>query len=277
MTVRALLRRRSVALATRDPALYAELAGVLRDRKIPSVSLLPGQRIPRQAAVVLTSEEESGSIAHPHVVAVPPDGDRTGVWAEVASALAAHNGDDELVVGIDPGPRPGYAVTEGNDSIAEGVLEDPESVGRLGAHLRRRFPARALRFRVGSGDRLARDRIVNALLPLRRPVEVVDEQGTTPRGLRRPRDVLAARAIARSRGRPVVSPARLRITPGEVANLQRLSREGSGGQFTIPRRVAEGVLRGELTMTEALAEGARRYGGSTRRAPSAARRPAERS
>jgi hypothetical protein len=277
MTVLGTVRRRSVALATRDPALYAELADVLRDRRIPTVSLLPGQRVPRQAAVVLTSEEEAASIVHHHVLAVPREGDRTGVWAEVGSALMAHDGRGELVVGIDPGPRPGYAVLEGNDSIAEGVLEDPEAVGRLGSHLRRRFPGRPIRFRVGSGDRLARDRIVNALLPVRRPVEVVNEQGTTPRGTRRPRDVIAARAIGRTVGRPVVAPARLRITPGEVANLQRLSREGSGGQFTIPRRVAEGVLRGELSLTEALSDGARRYGGSTAAPKAPSHRPAERS
>ena len=248
-----------MALATRDPVLYAELAAVLRDRRMPVVSLLPGDRIPDVASVVLTSESEASRIAHRHVIAVPLEGDRTGLWAEVKSALSAHDGSAELVVGIDPGPRPGYSVLEGSECIAEGVLESPEDVGRLGRHLRRRFPSRPLRFRVGSGDRPDRDRIVNALLELRRPVEVVDEQGTTPRGRRRPRDAAAARAIARSRGRPIHGPALLTITPGEIANLQRVSREGSGGQFTLPRRVAEGVLRGEITLSDALAEGERRY------------------
>ncbi|MCI4361343.1 MAG: hypothetical protein L3J91_06520, partial [Thermoplasmata archaeon] len=166
---------------------------------------------------------------------------------------------EDLVVGIDPGPRPGYAILEGPRVIGQGIVESPEEVARLGSHLRRRFPTRAIRFRVGSGDRLSRDRIVNALLPLRRPIEVVDEHRTTPRGQRRPRDAIAARAIASSSGRRVHGRALLTITPGEVANLQRLSREGSGGQFTIPRQLAEGVLRGELTLTEALAEGSRRY------------------
>jgi hypothetical protein len=239
--------------------LYAELAAVLRERRIPSVSILPGDRVPDRVVAVLTSEAEARSISHPMVVTVPAEGDRTGIWAEVASALAASNSSDDLIVGIDPGPRPGYAILEGASLIGEGIVDAPEEVARLGSHLRRRFPSRSIRFRVGSGDRLARDRIVNALLPLRRPIEVVDEHRTTPRGQRRPRDAIAARAIARSSGRRVHGRALLTITPGEIANLQRLSREGSGGQFTIPRQLAEGVLRGELTLSEALAEGERRY------------------
>ncbi len=246
-------------MATRDPLLYAELAAVLRERRLPSVSLLPGERLPDSVAAVLTSEAEAREISHEHVVVVPSEGDRTGVWAEVASALAAQPTRGELIVGIDPGPRPGYAVLEGELTLAEGNLDSPEAVGRLATHLRRRFASRGIRFRVGRGDRLARDRIVNALLPARRPIELVDEQGTTPRGTRRPRDALAARAIARTPGRSIHQRAPLHITPGEVANLQRVSREGSGGLFTIPRRVAEDVLRGELTLSEALADGERRY------------------
>jgi hypothetical protein len=269
------LRRRHVALATRDPVLYGELAAVLRERRIPSVSLLPGDRVPDRVVAVLTSEAEARSISYPLVVAVPPEGDRTGVWAEVESALAAGDASEDLIVGIDPGPRPGYAILEGPRLLGEGIVDAPEEVARLGSHLRRRFPARSIRFRVGSGDRLARDRIVNALLSLRRPIEVVDEHRTTPRGHRRPRDAIAARAIAATSGRRVQGRALLTITPGEIANLQRLSREGSGGQFTIPRRVAEGVLRGELTMTEALAEGERRYLHTPSAPPAREHRPAE--
>lgn len=248
-----------MALVTRDPALYAELAAELRERRIPSLSLLPGDRIPERVAAVITSEGEAARISHPLVISAPPDSERTAMWAQVAIALAAGGAAGDLVIGIDPGPRPGYALLDGSALVGEGILEAPEEAARLGSHLRRRFPNRPIRFRVGSGDRLARDRIVNALLPLRRPVEIVDEHRTTPRGRRRPRDHIAARAIARTAGRRVAGRALLTITPGEIANLQRLSREGSGGQFTIPRQLAEGVLRGELSFSEALAEGERRY------------------
>lgn len=259
-----MLRRRCVGLATRDSALYAELAGVLRDRGLPSISLLPGERLPGTVAIVLTTVDEAGSIHHPRVVPVSPDGDRTALWAEVESALSARAPDLDLVVGIDPGPRPGYAVLEEGVPISQGVLGSPEEVGGLGAHFTRRFGRRSILFRVGSGERLSRDRIVNALLPLERPIEIVDEQGTTPRGHRRPRDPAAALAIGRSPGRPVRQGTALRVTRGEIANLQRLSREHSEGRFTLPRGDAERVLRGEQSLSEAVAAAERRYGAPRR-------------
>jgi hypothetical protein len=216
------------------------------------VSLLPGQRIPGRAVVVLTSPTEAQEIRHPRVVPVSEGRDREALWVAIGSALTATDAREELVVGIDPGPRPGYAVVSAGHVLSSGCLSAPEQAGELAEILLRRFPDRPVRFRVGDGDRIDRDRIVNALHSASRPIEFVDEQGTTPRGHRRPRDMAAAGAIARSPGRPVRGRQPVRITRGDIQNLQRLSREGSGGRFTIPASVAEGVLRGELTLGEAL-------------------------
>ena len=167
------------------------------------MSLLPGQRIPAHVAIVLTTPSEAAAIPHSQVLEITEDFDRRSLWAAVELALGPREATNELVVGIDPGPRPGFAVMNGSQCVAEGILETPEEVASLASHFRRRFDSRHVIFRVGSGDHLARDRIVNALLPLRRPVEIVDEQGTTPRGHRRPRDAAAARAIALSSGHVV--------------------------------------------------------------------------
>lgn len=246
------MRPRSVALVTRDPALYHDLAGFLRERRLPSVSLLPGDRIPDRVAVVLTSADERDLIDHPNVLAVTEGGDRRALGAAIAQALGPADPAEELVVGIDPGPRPGYAILSGGTFLGEGILEAPEAAGSLASQMRHRFPGRLLRFRVGTGDPPARNRIVNALVPRFRAVELVDENGTTPRGRRRPRDAVAARSIARTPGAPVRDPLVATFTPGEIANLQRLSREGSGGRVTISRSSADRVLRGEITLAEAV-------------------------
>jgi hypothetical protein len=269
------LPNRCVAIATRNPALYADLAAWLREQRLPNVSVWPGDRLPSGVAAVLTSYEEAATIRHAHVLEVSEDADRTALLAAVRHALGVGRADDELIVGIDPGPRPGYAVLAGNRPLAEGTLETPEAAGRLGSMLRRRFPGHPIRFRVGRGDHVARDRIVNSLVPLRRPVELVDERGTTPRGHRRPRDATAARAIAKAAGEPIHGAATVRVTAGEVANLQRLSRLGSGGSFTIPRTLAQRVLRGEISFPEAIAEGEARYGAGNREPPRRSRGRAE--
>lgn len=248
------MRRRSVAIITRDPGLYHEIAGFLRERRWPTVSLLPGERIPESVAVVLTSAREMGLIAHPRVLPVAEGGDRRALGVAVAQALRPSSFEGELVVGIDPGPRPGYAVLDGGECVGEGNLDAPESAAVFAAQLRHRFEARSILFRVGSGDPLARNRLVNALLARRRSVEIVNENGTTPRGRRRPRDSAAARKIAASTGSPVRGLLPVAVTAGEVANLQRLSREGSGGRVTISRTMAGRVLRGEITLAQAVDE-----------------------
>lgn len=252
------MRRCSVALVTRDPSLYADLAGALRERRISTLSFLPGERIPPSVAVVLTSPEEACSISFPRVIAVGSSGDRSALWAAVEGARVGVPTRD-LVVGIDPGPRPGYAVLSGEASLVKGNLESPESVAIFGRQLQRRFPEAAVVFRVGSGDRIARDRILQALWSLRRPVELVDESGTTARGRPRPRDAASAEQIARSRGQRIRGAHSVRITAGEIANLQRVSREESGGHFTIPKTLAVQVLEGRISLSDALREGERRY------------------
>jgi hypothetical protein len=254
ITVRGSVRHRSVALVTRDPGLYQELAGFLRERRVPTISLWPGDRIPAQVAVVLTSTAEASLISHSNVLSVGETLDRRSLAAAVRHALESADATEAIVVGIDPGPRPGFSILAGSTILAEGVLESPEATGPFASHLRHRFPSRSVLFRVGRGDPLARNRIVNTLLQHHRSIELVDEQGTTPRGRRRPRDAAAARTIAHLRGRPVHDPIPLTVTPGEVANLQRLSREGSGGRLTISRSSAHRVLQGELTLAEAVAE-----------------------
>jgi hypothetical protein len=254
ITVWGAVRHRSAALVTRDPGLYHELAGFLRERRVPTVSLLPGERIPDQVAVVLTSTAEAPLISHGNVLGVAESTDRRSLAAAVRHALASADVTEAIVVGIDPGPRPGYSILAGATILAEGNLESPEAAGPFASHLRHRFPARQVLFRVGRGDPPARNRIVNALLEHQRSVELVDEQRTTPRGRRRPRDAAAARTIAHQRGRTVRDPIPLTVTPGEIANLQRLSREGSGGRLTISRSSAHRVLQGEITLAEAVAE-----------------------
>ena len=263
-----------MALITRDPRLYADLASALRERRIPTVSLLPGDRIPSSVAVVLTSPAEAGAISFPRVVPVSAGSDRAVLWAAVEGALLGVP-TQQLVVGIDPGPRPGYAVLSGNIPLAEGNLESPEAVGMFGRQLQRRFPEATVVFRIGSGDRTDRDRILNVVWALRRPVEIVDESGTTTRGHPRPRDPASAERIARTPGQPVHEPSSVRVTPGEVANLQRVSREQSGGHFTIPKALAVQVLEGQLSLSDALREGERRYPRSVSRRAAAGRSPQE--
>jgi hypothetical protein len=110
--------------------------------------------------------------------------------------------------------------------------------------------------RIGHGARLIRSQLINGLLDLGLPVEMVDETGTTPhlgKGVHGQviSDIIAAINIARIPGKNV---GKQYIEPslGEVRVIQESSREYSNGRLTIPRVLARRVAKGELTLDEAM-------------------------
>ncbi len=246
----------SIGILTQDPALYGELARFLRDKRVSVVSLVPGRRVPGRVSVVVTSEEEAHQCSFPKTV-VARSGRMLEAWAAIQVAREhAESGASELLVGVDPGHRPGYAVLDGERCVGSGVADSPEAIALIGVRLRQAFPGSEVRFRVGNGDPVRQARTVNALLRLHFPVERVDERHTTLRG-RRGNDTLSAMAIATTPGRRVSRRLDLHVTPGEIQNLQAVSRERSGGRITIPRAIAAAVLEGELSLGQALETTAR--------------------
>ena len=159
----------------------------------------------------------------------------------------------QLVVGLDPGPRPGCAF------FADGLLlgkremdsidESLESIVNLVEHT---CPAQVL-VRIGHGSPVHRDRLVNRVLALGYHVEIVNEHRTSA-GQPRHAHGSAALKIAMQAGTPVHEQRKVRASTGELRNLQRISRQRSKGQLTISLETAMRVSEGQLTMDEALKE-----------------------
>ncbi len=240
-----------IGILTEDPALYGELAQLLREQGIPAVSLLPGEEVPRSVRVILTSPKEAEHLHHPGTI-IARKGRTLETWALLQAALGAFPSRGEIRLGIDPGPRPGFAILgPGERCLASGVLPRPESVTDLGRGLSSAFPEASLLFRVGNGDRVRHVRIVNHLLEQHFAVEMVDETGSTPHGMRN-NDPVSARTIAATRGNRVERPLHYHLTEGALRDLQHRSRELSGGRYTIRRELAARVLQGELTLESAV-------------------------
>jgi hypothetical protein len=120
----------------------------------------------------------------------------------------------------------------------------------------RTHPSKEVRFRVGHGDPPNRNRIVNALLELGYPVEIANESSTS-RSRAMPH-MQAAMDIALLSGPVVRRKLETIPKPGEISDVKRLSRLASGGTVTISDRLAAMVLRGELSIEEAIKRQRRR-------------------
>jgi hypothetical protein len=239
-----------IVVATADFEVYHGVVNELRERSVEFTTQEVDEELPAATTLLVTGPEDD---VYPEQVAVDvvradPEDPRGAV--EEALALI-REGDDRVVVGIDPGERPGVAVLVGDTVVA--AFQVPRAdVGEVVD--RELEEAVDPTVRIGDGARLDGSRIVDDLPEV--PVELVDETGTTPylgAGARGMGDVLAAVNIARRSGERIegrdVTP-----TKGELQVIKRRSREASEGGRTITEGLARRVARGELTLEEALAE-----------------------
>ena len=241
-----------IVVTTEDFALYHAAVRELRERGAAFTTVEPGADLPDRAEVVISAAEDGVSYDEAHVDHVTTTA--ADARAGVEEALGVLRGADErLVVGVDPGDRPGVAVLSGEtvvaafhvplskavETVREAIADEPDAL-----------------VRVGDGDRLRSARVVNDLADV--AVELVDETGTTPslgagaaaKGIA---DVLAAVNIARREGDPVETRD-VEPSPGEIQRVKNESRERSGGEVTVDAALARRVALGDLTMDEALAE-----------------------
>ncbi len=239
--------RKVLGVLTEDFRLYHDLVAALKARDLSFVSLSFSRRIPDSVGVVLTSAAEAARVRSRRVVVVDD------IDIAIGKALQLLRGKSEwreLLVGVDPGREPGVAILGDGELLEARLASSPEAVGDVVRRALQTYPAHEVRVRVGHGDPTNRNRVLNSLASDSLRVEIVDEAGTTRRTPQP--DLDAAIDIARTPGVRVQGPFEIRPTPGEVREIQRRSRLGSGGQVTISTALAEAVARGEVSLEEAI-------------------------
>lgn len=228
---------------------FYELVQLLKEEGEPFIALDIDDPIPANVGVIITSDEEAKRIRFGKVVA----GRQPAVAVRVAKSLL--KGGESLhtiVIGIDPGSRPGVALIGDGRVLTADTVQSPEKVADIIDRLLRAFEYNRVVAKVGHGDKTNRNRIIRAIWNLVDDVEIVDETSTTRR-TEEP-DADAAVSIALSSGYRLPFPPEVSPTPGEIKDIQRLSRIESQGRVTISSTLAEAVARGELTLVEALEE-----------------------
>jgi hypothetical protein len=241
----------AIALATEDFAVYLDLSRQLSDQDIPFESLTPGAEIPEDIEVVITTADERSKIGHEQVVVYStPE-------ATIEETIRLMRGLDDvgrLVIGVDPGKRPGLAVLADGHVVAMRSTPEPESVVDAVEGIAKRYRDAEVIVRVGNGAATRRDRIVNSVLDEGFQVELVDETASSPPRQRTDgkRDKVAARVIAMTVGEPVQDRQDIDVPPGEIRDIQRRSRKESDGQVTISRTLAGKVATGSLSLAEAV-------------------------
>ena len=236
-----------VGILTEDPRRYYEMLTALRNEGLRHISLDFSESLPANVSVVITTEEERARVPFDRVIT---DADPDSAILKIKSILAGEEETEHLTVGIDPGERPGVAVLANGVVLARTLASTPEAVGEIVQDALSRYAPSQVTIRLGNGDRTNRNRIFNALWDLGYVGEMVDERNTTRRSKTPDEDAAVAIALTpgyRPKRRQQVEPA-----PGEIRNIQRLSREHSNGELTISKKLAARIALGEISMEEAV-------------------------
>jgi hypothetical protein len=159
-----------------------------------------------------------------------------------------------IYIGIDPGEKPGLAVV-GDDILLQKMnVEAPENVLAAVKRFLREYPANETLIRIGHGSIITRNRIINSLISLEVPMEIVDETKTTSsqQVKRSERDTEAAATIAMLSGGKVQRRLPLEPTRGDIRRIQEQSRQYTVGRLSISEKTALRVLKGEISLKEAV-------------------------
>ena len=245
---------KTLGIYTKNFSLYHDLLKVLKKRKIPYVSLSSIHHIPSKIGVILTSHNELHDIKSQKVIAADAYDTIDHAVDLALQMLIGKELYSKIYIGIDPGEKPGIAVV-GDDVLLQKMnVETPEKVVTIVKRLLKEYPATETLIRIGHGSIITRNRIINSLIPIEVPIEIVDESKTTvTQQTKRPdRDSKAAAAIAMLTGGKVQRHLPLEPTKGDIRNIQERSRKLTNGRFTISGETALEVLKGKISLQEAV-------------------------
>jgi len=248
---------KTICIITEKFSIYYELSKTLKEMGLPFIALPLGAKIPSNIGVVITTKEEETKIQFSKKVVFSNDRETVTRAIQIASGKESYS---QLVIGIDPGQKPGVVVVGDCRVINALNADSPEGVAKFVKQNIKSYACEDIRIKIGCGDPTQRNRIVNALFGLGIPIEIVDETSTTRKHVRNP-DIDAALNIAKMQGFAVKRRYEIKPTAGEIREIQRRSRLVDG-TVTISAMLANKVAKGELNLDAAIRAQKRKQGKS---------------
>jgi hypothetical protein len=239
-----------IGVMTENFSIYYDLVKVLKERKIPFISLSLDDVIPPNVGIIFTTAEERARIYFKHKMTITEKDDITLMIDKALKMIEGKDKFGKLIIGIDPGKRPGVAVLGDGEVLEVYHVDSPEKVVNILKKVLKTYPNQEILIRIGDGAPTHRNRIINGLFNIGHPMEMVDESNTTQKTVQP--DIKAAIDIALSSGPPIKSKLEVNPTEGEIRDIQRISRLESEGALTISKPLAKKVAAGEITLEEAI-------------------------
>ena len=171
-----------VAVATVQGKSYFLIVNELREHNIPFLSLVPGELVPTEVKVVITTEKEKPLIKFDKVLVFNSESELDRLMSEVTIILQGKESYEKIVIGIDPGEVIGLAViADGKVIDRANCLSTQEVLNKIKGILKNvNLSATNVKIKIGNGVPAYKE-LVEALddaLPPQVVLEVVSEAGT---------------------------------------------------------------------------------------------------
>ena len=248
------MRTKLIGLLTDDFKLYHALVTKLKEFDRPFVSLSKAEvpHLPRNVGVLITSEKLGREVEFGNKVVCANVKDVDFAIEKAMDILRGARVYRELVVGIDPGEKPGIAVMGDGELLSTFTTRRPGEVADIVSKALSTYAHGRSRIRIGHGDKANRNRIVNCLAVEGLEADVVDEKSTTRRGSADLDDPDIAAAVRIAQTKRLARSRESSPTRGEVRNVQGRSRRLTDGRMTISKELAKLVAGGSITMKSAI-------------------------
>ena len=174
--------KEKVAVATVEGKAYFLIVNKLRERKIPFLSLVPGDHVAAEVKVVITTEKEKHLVTHSKKLIFHGEHELDTLIEEVEKILQGKEAYEKIIIGIDPGEAIGLAaIADGNvieESNCFSKKEVIDTINKVAKNVN--FSVTNILVKIGNGVPVYKDLLEaldEALLP-KIELEVVNEAGT---------------------------------------------------------------------------------------------------
>jgi hypothetical protein len=213
--------RGKVAVVTVSGKAYFLLVNELKEKNIEFISMIPGEALPAEVKVVLTTQKEKPLITHERILAYNTETSPNTIINEAAKIAQGKETNEKMVIGIDPGEVFGVAVmVDGKTADTYNCFSIHELLKQIKNIIENvNLESTKVTIKIGNGVPVYREvlDILDAGLPRQVILEVVNEAGTSHP------------LIAHRRGlRDITSAIRIAGRTGFAQD-----REGSGEENTI--------------------------------------------
>ncbi len=170
-----------IAVMTLDGRAYYKITSMLKEMGLKFDNLMPGEVLNPGVKLIITTEKEKNLMSHDKILSLEELSRDPYLGKEQIMDYLYTNGEESIIIGIDPGKRVGIAVYYRQKELMGAVLNSIDETIVKVVKLIENTHSKKKIVRIGNGEPEIAEKIANELSKRLKNtvIELVDERGTS--------------------------------------------------------------------------------------------------